>query len=579
MLSHESSRSSRRRGRWQFKDNSDYDMSESFEEAGYSRKRKRNISEEEVKEYLAKKAQRKAVSVAKKFKNQITNEQFVWKKIERDVMVRGFKATMDDLTVKAEKKRQKELMAEFKKMQKRREERVEEKARRDEELMMLQRERDRAESGNLEMKEREFLLEQYKIRSRVRLREGRAKPIDILIVYLDESDKFDVKELYEPPYMVFKGSSTVKEFQELIDDIKLHLDLDRAPMSSTHAEYWEALMVVCEWELAEIRKKEEIDHRVRLHGMHTSVEKDVINYLEGKSYKDLVALLEQIESLMLTGRAKVVEYWEAVLKQLHFYKAKACLDEIHMSRNLHHLEVQQALQEENTKSVEGTEEEVEDARDGPYSPRLLHGEDNEEAIDPDEDRAVLEKRLGVLVEQKRWLKEAGMALEPRSKPEEGDFEVMAKKESMGAMEEGDVVLGSDAVVNLDSQVYDWHDMYRPRKPKYFNYFHTSYEWNKYNRTHYSRDNPPPKFVQGYKFNVFYPHLIDSSKVPKALVEKDGDSTETCILRFQAGPPYEDLAFRIVLKEWELSCKKGFKCTFEQGILRLYFNFKRYGYRR
>lgn len=28
-----------------------------------------------------------------------------------------------------------------------------------------------------------------------------------------------------------------------------------------------------------------------------------------------------------------------------------------------------------------------------------------------------------------------------------------------------------------------------------------YEWNKYNQTHYDSDNPPPKIVQGYKFNV------------------------------------------------------------------------------
>ena len=27
----------------------------------------------------------------------------------------------------------------------------------------------------------------------------------------------------------------------------------------------------------------------------------------------------------------------------------------------------------------------------------------------------------------------------------------------------------------------------------------SYEWNKYNQTHYDGDNPPPKTVQGYKF--------------------------------------------------------------------------------
>ncbi len=54
---------------------------------------------------------------------------------------------------------------------------------------------------------------------------------------------------------------------------------------------------------------------------------------------------------------------------------------------------------------------------------------------------------------------------------------------------------------------------------------------------------------------------------------------TCILRFSAGPPYEDIAFRIVNKEWEYNHKKGFKCVFERGIMHLYFNFKRQRYRR
>lgn len=91
-----------------------------------------------------------------------------------------------------------------------------------------------------------------------------------------------------------------------------------------------------------------------------------------------------------------------------------------------------------------------------------------------------------------------------------------------------------------TQVYWWHDKYRPRKPKYFNRVHTGYEWNKYNQTHYDHDNPPPKIVQGYKFNIFYPDLVDKSKAPTYTIDKDGDSSETCIIRFHAGPPYEDI---------------------------------------
>ncbi len=69
------------------------------------------------------------------------------------------------------------------------------------------------------------------------------------------------------------------------------------------------------------------------------------------------------------------------------------------------------------------------------------------------------------------------------------------------------------------QVYWWNEKYRPRKPKYFNRVHTGYEWNKYNQTHYDHDNPPPKVVQGYKFNIFYPDLIDKDEAPTYSCEK------------------------------------------------------------
>lgn len=130
-------------------------------------------------------------------------------------------------------------------------------------------------------------------------------------------------------------------------------------------------------------------------------------------------------------------------------------------------------------------------------------------------------------------------------------------------------------VPLEGKVEWWHDKYRPRKPKYFNRVHTGYEWNKYNQTHFDHDNPPPKMVQGYKFNVFYPDLVDRSKTPSYSLSPDpSGAADTCLLRFHGGAPYEDIAFKIVNQEWETSHKRGFRCRFERGILQLYFNFKR-----
>lgn len=586
----------------------------------YKNKRKRKVTEEEIEEYLAKKAQKKAIKVAKKLKSQSVsgysndsnpfgdsnlNEKFVWrKKIERDVS-QG--VPLDEFSIKAEKKRQRERMAEIEKVKKRREERAIEKAQHEEEMALLARERARAEFQDWEKKEEEFHFDQSKIRSEIRLREGRTKPIDVLTKHLDPSDDFEI-EINEP-YMVFKGL-TVKEMEELHNDIKMHLDLDRA--TPIHIRYWEALLVVCEWELAEARKRDALERaRVRgeqlppemvseERGLHLSIEADVKSLLQGKAYRELEELQSQIESQMQSGTAKVVEYWEAVLKRLHIYKAKACLKEIHAKMLHKHLRRLEAPSEGEDDKIEGTPElvehdsvpdtegpalsplpvmdaEVQEEEEvaGSYSPKLLQNGDedeDEDAIDPEEDKAILERRRAALEEQRR-----AQELASRPLPED-NFERNAIK-VMGAMEEGDALFGSRDEINLDTQVYWWHDKYRPRKPKYFNRVHTGYEWNKYNQTHYDHDNPPPKVVQGYKFNIFYPDLVDKSKAPTYTIERDGDSSETCIIRFHAGPPYEDIAFRIVNKEWEYSHKKGFKCTFERGILHVYFNFKRYRYRR
>ncbi|CAK9323113.1 unnamed protein product [Citrullus colocynthis] len=623
--SHRSKRRSSSRGR----DSGDDSSNDSYDSDDGGRKKiksSRKVTEEEISEYLAKKAQKKALRVAKKLKSQTVsgysndsnpfgdsnlNEKFVWrKKIERDV-TQG--VPLDAFSVKAEKKRQRERMAEIEKVKKRREERALEKAQHEEEMALLARERARAEFQDWEKKEEEFHFDQSKIRSEIRVRDGRSKPIDILSKQLNGSDDFDI--VINEPYTVFKGL-TVKEMEELRDDIKMHLDLDRA--TPTHIEYWEALLVVCDWELAEARKKDALDRaRVRgeeppaellaeERGLHSSIETDVKNLLEGKTYGELEALQSQIESQMRSGTAKVVEYWEAVLKRLHIYKAKACLKEIHTKKLHEHLvrleqpfedveeQMEQEIKMETDHSLQvkadDDEHDIEEPQTyspdlleeednqeaGSFSPELMHGDEDEEAVDPEEDRAILErKRVAVLEEQQRRIQEA-MATKPA--PVEDNFELKASK-AMGVMEEGDAVFGSGAEVNLDSQVYWWHDKYRPRKPKYFNRVHTGYEWNKYNQTHYDHDNPPPKIVQGYKFNIFYPDLVDKTKAPTYTIEKDGNSSETCIIRFHAGPPYEDIAFRIVNKEWEYSHKKGFKCTFERGILHVYFNFKRYRYRR
>lgn len=144
----------------------------------------------------------------------------------------------------------------------------------------------------------------------------------------------------------------------------------------------------------------------------------------------------------------------------------------------------------------------------------------------------------------------------------------------GISENEEIFAGEEEVSSLSKP--QWANKHRPRKPRYFNRVQMGYEWNKYNQTHYDHDNPPPKVVQGYKFNIFYPDLIDKSKAPTYRIEREngrkrGQSfapageEDTCLIRFISGPPYEDLAFRIVDKEWDYSAKRerGFRSSFDK----------------
>ena len=144
----------------------------------------------------------------------------------------------------------------------------------------------------------------------------------------------------------------------------------------------------------------------------------------------------------------------------------------------------------------------------------------------------------------------------------------------GVQEDEEIFVGEEEVSTHSRP--QWASKHRPRKPRYFNRVQMGYEWNKYNQTHYDHENPPPKVVQGYKFNVFYPDLIDKVKAPTYRIEREngrkrGESfapageEDTCLIRFISGPPYEDLAFRIVDKEWDYSAKKerGFRSSFDK----------------
>jgi Cactus-binding C-terminus of cactin protein len=77
-------------------------------------------------------------------------------------------------------------------------------------------------------------------------------------------------------------------------------------------------------------------------------------------------------------------------------------------------------------------------------------------------------------------------------------------------------------------------------------------------------------------------LVDTSKTPTYKVERNrqkrkyvgggggitAGEDDTCIIWFKAGPPYLDIAFRIVDRDWDYSSRfnRGFKSSFDKVFL-------------
>merc|ERR1719171_797797 len=110
---------------------------------------------------------------------------------------------------------------------------------------------------------------------------------------------------------------------------------------------------------------------------------------------------------------------------------------------------------------------------------------------------------------------------------------------------------NNIIGKIQPKMFQWHDKFKTRKPKYFIRVHTGYDWNRYNQTHYDSESPPPKVVIGYKFNIFYPEMNENKQVPRYSIHRDFENKfeSTCFISFHSGSPYEDISFRIVNKEW------------------------------
>ncbi|CAB1317182.1 unnamed protein product [Coregonus sp. 'balchen'] len=466
------------------------------------------------------------------------------------------------------KRIQEENRRELQKVKQLRLEREREKAMRETELEMLQREKEAEHFKTWAEQEDNFHLHQAKLRSKIRIRDGRAKPIDLLAKYISAEDDDLAVEMHEP--YTFLNGLTVTDMDDLLEDIKVYMELEQGK----NVDFWRDMTTITEDEISKLRKLEASGKGPgdRRDGINTSVSTDV-QIEQGVESEPLFPIIkEEPEEEAVTESEKDTPS--------EVPGPSSSSPSINQKRDTEEKDEQVAGPstegdgdgEEKGEVVEAvlTEEDLiqqsqAEYDSGRYSPTLLLPSElplDTHTITPDEDTHKLHL-------SRRQLAVTGDANENA----EDEF-VRRAKQGMG----GDEAQFS-VELPLTGKMYLWADKYRPRKPRFFNRVHTGFEWNKYNQTHYDFDNPPPKIVQGYKFNIFYPDLINKRSTPQYFLEPSPDNKDFGVLRFHAGPPYEDIAFKIVNREWEYSHRHGFRCQFANGIFQLWFHFKRYRYRR
>ncbi|KFB51479.1 AGAP006542-PA-like protein [Anopheles sinensis] len=513
------------------------------------------------------------------------------------------------------RKTQLENVIELEKIKKRRLEREHQQQQREDDMYLMQRSKEAAQFDEWQRQEESFHLEQAKLRSKIRIQDGRAKPIDLLAQYISEQNLEESIEMQmHEPYTYLNGLG-LDDLEDLLVDIKVYNELEKGK----NLDFWTDLTIIVDDEIHKLRKVEAEKQRIatgRREGIHQSVAKDVTEIFRGKTAQQLDDLKKKIEEKINSQQDGLdIGYWESLLSQLKAHMARARLRDRHQDNLRSKLELLKKEQEIQIKKEEQTDDEeagpsgmgsktaeqadessmdsaaahsesevpskasdhhetdlldecFEAYKKGGYEPKYLQAADIEhgiEIITEEKDEEILDtlrqKVLGINQEEELYSRE----------------EMLLRKEARRGMDHDEAEFSVET--RVDSQVYLWSDKYRPRKPRYFNRVHTGFEWNKYNQTHYDMDNPPPKIVQGYKFNIFYPDLINKNTTPQYFLTPCSDNGDFATLRFHAGPPYEDIAFKIVNREWEFSYKRGFRCQFQNNIFQLWFHFKRYRYRR
>lgn len=551
------------------------------------------------------------------------NAPFLWgKKVQKDLTTGKTSSvpTTEELLVKRDA-----MMDEIERARERRSKREAER----EEMERLRAEEARLKDANQyagwEEKEEEFHRAQVRTRILIRIKEQRERISDSLVknpmvmtAIMDGNaidEPFLLTEIQlRPPLRTIQNCYYITDLETIINDIKDVQEYEGP--NGLHALYWSVILDVVQDEIRR-RKVREIGLKAgRTLASLQAVEEDIDTMFEGQNKESLDDMEKQVRNTlsssgtlpshasritdhgMVGGGAIDVEYWEGVLKNLQIARAKAILQRLHeelIMKRLTQMENIYAQQQGLAviprldtliipRDTAGRRSFISKKLDllrhaGMISTLSYYEGETAPTGDSASSSSTAKDTLATDGEDASFVDETGRIL-PTGNVESAMGEDLEVVLPVAASSSSSSSSSTSAPVHHKRHTdYDpLLEKFRPRKPRYFNRIKTGYDWNRYNQAHYDRDNPPPKTVQGYKFNIFFPDLLDRTKTPSFHLEP-ADTDDYVLIRFHGGPPYEDIAFKIVNREWDRGKKSGFRSTFDRGILQLYFNFRRYRYRK
>ncbi|KII69961.1 Cactin [Thelohanellus kitauei] len=350
-----------------------------------------------------------------------------------------------------------------------------------------------------------------------------------------------------------------------MEDIRVYQKLE----GGKNDDFWEDSKLI----VTEIIKTKTEQADSESHFKVSKVEdltEDILKIFLNKTYEELANLKSTIITRIKGSHDIDVDYWNTVLKLLTVKMAEkrihSICEELIAYREKVKLTtppspptapvIEDIIPEPSTVTEDNPLKEFYDAyQEGGYSPILAPVNRPANIITPEED-----SRLLIL--QREFI-----------------HDIREKERT---------VLKSKNLKTARKQMYDDHDeefseVYAPpdkktstdlKLPRFYNKIHTGYEWHKLTTNQYDAENPPPKIITGYKFNIFYPDLQEKVRRPQYSVAECKEDPESSILTISSGPPYDNISFKILNKEWNFNSREGFTCQFAKNTFQLWFYFKK-----